>query len=588
MNTVDEKRLKALEEKASTLLNTFQTLMNKEAKQEVSELEFIQNRLYIRTKDKRLIRLQLNEPQRKLYAAIQKQRDEGKPVRIIVLKARQEGISTAVEAVIFHQTAKTANVNSLIVAHDLDSTDYLFRMSRLYHEMLPDNEKPLTVRSNRKEINFDAPLRSNIFVDTARNVNVGTSYTIHNFHASEVAKWGDNASELMLSVNQAIPDHPGTMVVLESTAKGVGGYFYDQYWRAKRGESDYIAVFIAWFELSEYSRSLEKDSIKEKDFILTDTEKRLKETYNLSLEQLNWRRWAIKNNCDGSEENFAQEYPSNDVEAFLVSGRPVFDVKVLKEWYDLAPEPKLGDLHYNKSGEVQFYETRDGYLKIWKKPEHGKRYAIGVDVAEGLVHGDYSCIEVLEYEKLTQVAEWHGHIDPDLLGDETEKLATYYNNALVGVEINNHGLTTLNKLKNCDVMLYSRTVYDKILDEERKELGWQTNLKTKPLMIDDLGALIREKEIDINSKELISEAMTYVKDDKGATNAQSGCFDDRIVSLAIAIQTRKQIPEILDVIVWDDARLYQMSQYSQLKHINPRLFPPGAIMPEIVEEEEYW
>src|SRR5690606_19615733 len=151
--------------------------------------------------------------------------------------------------------------------------------------------------------------------------------------------------------------------------------------------------------------------------------------------------------------------------------------------------------------------------------EAGRRYAIGVDVAEGLEHGDYSCAQVIDREDMEQVAEWHGHIDPDLLAIEVVRLARWYNNAWLGVEANNHGLTT-NKAA-------ARLRYPRIMRrhthldepdrnvEETERLGWLTDARTRPVMLDDLAQLVREHRILMRGRGMVSECMTFARNAKG-------------------------------------------------------------------------
>ena len=133
-------------------------------------------------------------------------------------------------------------------------------------------------------------------------------------------------------------------------------------------------------------------------------------------------------------------------------------------------------------------------------------YAIGADVAEGLVEGDYSCAVVGD-SNFDVVAMWHGHIDPDLFGVELDKLGRYYNDAYLGVENNNHGLTTLTTLKKNEYWnLYFSKSYDRIADTMTQKLGWTTSIRTKPLMIDKLAKFIRELHVGLDSDLIISEA----------------------------------------------------------------------------------
>jgi len=529
---------KQLEEMLAEARSITASLQNRSGN--LSPLEYIQEKLFIKTKDARLIKLQLNSPQRKIYNVIQDLKSQGKPVRLIVLKARQEGVSTLTEALIFEDASRRPNRNSMIVAHDTDGSDHIFGMSQLMYNSLPESERPATRYSNRKELDFAAPLNSKIQVDVAGstgNSAVGRSFTIQNFHASEVAFWAD-AKTVMMGAKQAIPDHADTMVILESTANGVGGYFYEEYFRAKEGKSDFIAIFLPWFEMPEYSRPLE---MSETAFIamLDDEEKALQQRFNLSLEQLNWRRWAIENKCDGDIDTFKQEYPSSDIEAFIVSGRPVFNAKKLNTLLNYCKEPILTG-YLNADG---FEENPKGFVNVWKEPKKDYRYVIGADVAEGLANGDFSCASVYDMKTLEQVCEWHGHIDPDLFADELIKLGNYYNEAWIAVEVNNHGLATINKLKMNYTNIYQRKTFDKISDTWIPKPGWETNLKTKPLMEDDFTRALREDLIILNSKELVHECMTYVKNDKGKTGAQEGCYDDRVIAAMIAFQTYQETPK---------------------------------------------
>lgn len=517
-----------------------------------SPFNFIEDNLFISNKDSKIVPLTFNYPQKKLYKVIENQRKAGKPVRIIIVKARQEGISTCVEAVIFEDAYNNENRKSMIIAHDKESTIKLFGISKLFYEMLPDHKKKPLNHSNKKELIFSAPHRSSIVVETANNLKAGRGSTLQVVHCSEFAHWSD-AKTLMVGLKSCIGDLPNTLMIIESTANGIGDHFHNEYQRAKNGESEYAALFIAWWEMPEYSRSFDSKEDKKlfeyeikRQVINPDTGKKEKteellliEKFNLSLEQLNWRRWTIKNKLDGDAELFRQEYPSDDIEAFLVSGRPVFDRKALKQYSLRTREPILVGNIELRDKKVSFYSNDSGFLKIWKKPEPGKSYVLGADVAEGLEKRDYSCIEVLDRLTLEQVAEWHGHIDPDLFGSELYKLGQYYNNCLVGCEVNNHGLTTLTTLKK---LLYSRIYYHKTFDEklqkETKKIGWHTDFKTKKLMVDDLKKCIREYLLVLNSKEAVGELITYVSDASGKTDAQSGCFDDRVIALAIAVQMR--------------------------------------------------
>jgi hypothetical protein len=340
------------------------------------------------------------------------------------------------------------------------------------------------------------------------------------------------------------------MVVLESTANGVGDWFHEMWQKASRGENEFTPVFLPWFIDPGYTRAFRSASekqqfIDEVESISTDIngnkvhtyEYELMNKHKLTFEQMNWRKHTIANKCQGDESLFMQEYPSTPEEAFISSGRPKFSIKALKKYQTITKEPQRGYLQYDPNGNVMFMPDAKGYISIWKYPEPDRFYAVGADVAEGLVEGDYSCAVVGDSESFDIVAMWHGHIDPDLYGLELIKLAKYYNEAYLGVENNNHGLTTLSTIKKNEYWnLFFSKSYDKIADTLTQKLGWTTSSRTKPLMIDKLAEFIREFYLGIYSDLIVSEAFTYIIEDNGSTNAQLGCHDDTIMATAIMLQ----------------------------------------------------
>lgn len=508
--------------------------------------------LKIRTKEGKLIPLNLNPAQLKLDDKITELKTHGKPIRIIILKARQMGFSTFAEGRIYRKTSMTKLTNSLIIAHKEDASTNLFNMSKLFYEEAPAWLRPMKKASNAKELIFENPttnvtekqanpgLRSKIKIDTAKNLGAGRSDTIHNLHASEVAFW-DNAELVMLGLMQAVPNSPDTMVIVESTANGVGGYFYDLWQKAKRGENEFTPLFFAWWEHPEYQMPVPVG------FVLDEEEREIKAAYNLTDEQMAWRRWCIENNCNGDKELFKQEYPSNDIEAFLTSGRPIFNTQILQAMMEECEPPQLvGNLEI-KNSHVQFVKQNKGYLSIWKKPEEGHNYIVSADVAEGLAHGDYSVADIIDRKTLEQVAQWHGHIDPDLFGDELEKMARLYNRAFVVPEVNNHGLTTVTALKKKYRNIYRRRTVDKITNKARQEYGWRTDSRTKPLAVDKAAEHIRGRTVKINCRETVEECLTFIRNDKGGMEAQEGCFDDRVMSLSIGLYAAFEIPYSAEV-----------------------------------------
>jgi hypothetical protein len=195
----------------------------------------------------------------------------------------------------------------------------------------------------------------------------------------------------------------------------------------------------------------------------------------------------------------------------------------------------------------KFVETKDGsgLLRVWEDPKPGDRYAIGADVALGIKGGDYSCADVLEVRSGRQLAQWHGHIAPDLFADVLANLGKLYNNSLLCVESNNHGLTTNIRLRdNGYSNLYVQTVLqDRGSDsKETKKIGFDTQKNSKRYIIDELAALFRDQYTGIACKETIAECQTYIITENGATEAAPKCFDDRVMSMAIAKYAVSQSP----------------------------------------------
>lgn len=522
---------------------------------------YIENFLKIRDKKSKLVSFKYNDAQEQFEAIINETEKKKKLHRYIILKARQLGISTYSTGRMFKDTATRENVNTLIIAHEDKATLNLFNMNKLYYDELPPLLKPMKKYSNERALTFENPtndeiekqknpgLRSKFTIATAGTSETARSGTFHNIHVSELAFF-PNAEKTMTALLQCVPDEQNTMVVLESTANGVGGYFYDMWQNAVKGLNDFIPIFLPWFTDPLYTKEFESNEKKEEfikevsykykntsgNYVYTD-EYLLKEQFNLTYEQLYWRKTTIANKCNNDVDVFKQEYPSTPEEAFIASGRPRFDLKSVKQ-YELASTDciKRGDVSLKTSTTAVFLDNNKGFVEIFKEPVPNQFYVIGADVAEGLIHGDYS-VGVVVDESCDVVALWRGHIDPDLFGKELIALGYMYNEAYIGCEANNHGLTTLKSIVNHGYYnVYYATTFDKVNNEMTKKLGWQTNRKTKPFMIDKLAEFVREFLVGIPSLTIIKELYTYVRDERGLTNAQQGCYDDCVIALAIAIQ----------------------------------------------------
>lgn len=537
---------------------------------------YCERNLMIKDKWGQMVPLEPNWAQKKLVEQVLLDLLEGRPVRYIILKARQMGLSTIIEALCFWWTTTHRNVNSVIIAHKKKAANNLYKMFKRYYDYSHPHFRPDRKYNTKTDLAFDVEdnvkeqylkegkpspgLGSEIQTLVAKD-GEGRSDTILFFHGSEVAFWEAGADVLSAAL-QAVPLLPNTFAFLESTANGVGGYFYNEWQYAKKGESAFRPFFFAWHEHPEYEMVVQHaiENYDEEEKELLDIFRKKGYDEELWDRKIMWRR-EKKKEFHAEPEKFYQEYPKDDMEAFLASGRPVFDIRKLMAMEEVAlaaPAPRYATLSKVAASEgalprimaqfvPQIFQNQDPTpLKVWELPEKEAKYVIAIDVAEGIdkdvsddkKEGDYSVIDVMNATTHKTAARWRGHIDPDLLAVEAMLLGEFYNYALVGCEINNHGLTVVQEMRNKFYRnLYMReTSEEEQFQERTSKMGWRTDRKTKPLMINELGRAIREGDILDLDITFIRECMTYVRDDNGFTEAQEGMFDDCVVAKAINLQ----------------------------------------------------
>lgn len=510
-------------------------------KKSINTKKYIEEYVKIRNKNSKIIPLRFNEPQLKYYNTIKELKKQGKPVRIIILKARQMGFSTATEGIFFKETVTKPNVNTAIVAHKEDSTTNLFNMSKLMYDELPEPMKPEKKKSNAKELVFDkedgSGLKSKIKCFTAGGKGVGRSDTINNLHLSELAFWQGDKKATLTGLLQAVPNTSDTMIVIESTANGYE-YFKELWDDAVAGKNDFVPIFIGWNELQEYKMPYT-------GFKLTKEEQELQKTYGLTLEQLTWRRWCIANNCGNDIEQFKQEYPINPEEAFISTGKCYFDklniVKRIQEVKDIKPE-KQGYFNYDYNGisisNIKWIEDEEGAIKIYSKPKKGYPYVLSGDTAgEG---SDYFTGHVLDNTTGKQVAVLKQEFDEIEYTRQMYCLGKYYNNALIGIEANytTYPIQELERLKY--PKQFVRQKEDKYTKKLDKSFGFKTTQISRPRILGQLQTIFKELIELIVDVDTLKEALTFIKNEKGRPEAQQGYHDDLIMALAIAYEIRLQ------------------------------------------------
>lgn len=505
-------------------------------------IDYIQTYLKIKTKEGVIIPFLLNEPQKKVYEIFKEEAKKNKPIRIIIPKARQMGMSTLIEAIMFYRTITNFNVSSGIIAHKAEATDNLYAMTKLYFNYLPSFLQPEILASNAKEIVFDTRdnkgLGSKIVCMTAEGQGQGRSHTLKNLHLSEYA-WWRNKVETRVGLMSSVPSTKDSMVVIESTANGFDD-FRDLCYGALNGENEWRLVFLAWHEMKTYRMPYD-------NFELTKEEEKLKEKYNLDNEQLAWRRYQINTVFSGDINLFNQEYPSCLEDAFISTGNCPFAknniIDRLQEVEKIKPF-KVGNFVYDMNSAkqiidstIKFSEDREGYIKLYKDVEHGRPYVIGGDTSgEG---SDYFTSHVLDNITGEQVAVFKKQNDEDYYTNQMYCLGKYYNNALIGIESNfsTYPNKILDETLDYKKMFYRETE-DTYKTQYKKSFGFRTTSITKPLIIQMLASITRESIKLINDAETLREMLEFIKDESGKYHAIEGKHDDLVMALAIAYYIR--------------------------------------------------
>lgn len=504
--------------------------------------DYIESCLKIKTKSGAVVPFRLNDAQRKLYAVAKRQQDAGKPVRLIILKARQLGFSTLTEGLIFHSCATRENVNALIVAHREDATANLFRMSKLFYDELPKPVKPMLRASNAQELVFENPsklrserearpgLRSRIRCATAGGRGIGRSDTLQCVHLSEYAFWPDGAdgkASTLAGILQAVPSMPGTMVVIESTANGFED-FKERWDAAVAGENDFEPVFFAWFENPEYAMPVVPGTE------WTPEERELRDAYRLSGEQLQWRRWCIANNCGGSLDMFRQEYPASPGEAFLHSGTGVFDNEQIVLRMERLPSP-AGRGEFT---DGEWTESEVGAITLYELPEEGVPYVLGGDTAgEG---SDYFTAIVINNVTGKIVAKLRQRYSEPEYVRQIYALGRYYNDALVAIETNfsTYPVMKLQELEYPNQ--YAREREDTYTRQMKKSYGFRTDKQSRPRAIANLVDVFSTHPEWFTDRELLEEMLVFCYNEDHRPEALAGKHDDLVMGAAITYAVRHQ------------------------------------------------
>lgn len=514
------------------------------------------NNLYkIENEKGQLVTFRMRPAQRKLFETMHS--------RNIVLKARQLGFSTAIDIYLLDQALFSKNLKCGIIAQDKQAAGEIFRTKIA----IPFDHLPGWLRGTFKVTERRSGANGGyILFAHGSSIQVATSFrsgTVQRLHISEhgkiCAKYPAKAKEVRTGTLNAI--HDGCIVFIESTAEGVGGDFHSMSTRSMElaqsnidlTDQDYRFHFFAWWQDPKYQAPVPDGGLRLSKY---------HQEYFSAVEQAmgitlldEQKQWYIRKEIEQQEE-MKQEFPSTPSEAFLTSGRRVFAaINVMQAEgqckspllvYDIEPvtgkRTKVQALRAGNAEELQ--RTLLNHLLVWELPDPDEDYAIGGDVAEGLENRDRSSFDVVKKSTGEQVAHWFGYLDAELFAQLIAHVGRWYNMAFIGPERNNHGHAVIQKLREVypHRSIYSEQYLDRDHDDETPKLGWLTTAQSKPVIIEGLKSLLRENASGVRWIGTINELNTYVYDARGRMNAQTGCFDDQVMSYAIAQEMRARMP----------------------------------------------
>lgn len=424
----------------------------------------------------------------------------------IVLKARQIGFSTLAAAYSFWAVFFWSDRFIVMLSRTEREAVKLLAKAKYGFKMLPlwmRERGPQETTNNQLKMTFanDSAIES---LPSGNDPARGES--VWKVIVDEMA-FLPNSEEAWASI-EPIADVGGSVILL-STANGVGNQFHKMWVEAEQGISSFKPIFWPW-------------AAGGRDDAWYEAKKKSMPDWQLH-----------------------QEYPSNPDEAFIKSGNPVFDLEMLRALP--VEDPQRFQMVTLSPRNTDFRPAALGELALFAPVDRDSRYCVGADVSEGLEHGDFSSAHVIDAKTGVVVANWHGHIDPDIFGNVLAELGWHFGNALIGVESNNHGLTTLKALQRYGYKnIYRQRRLAQRTSDPTEILGWRTTAQSKPLAIDELNASLRDGGLHLRCERTVAELRTFVRDPNGRTHGSP--FDDRVMSLAIANQMLKYVwlPEYLE------------------------------------------
>lgn len=541
----------------------------------------------------------LNAPQRKLVGVFEGMREEGLPIRVVLVKARQWGGFTVTQLyMLWIQLMRRQGFNSLIVGHQNSSTEEVITMAKRALDGYP--------RSLLTEEGDEMPEKEKVYVNGGmsrsaisiprRNFRIkagsaerpdssrGGDYAL--VHLTEVGLWkktlGKSPEDIIRAATSGVLLQPETMIVMESTANGFGNFFHREYEAARRGSSIYRPVFVAWYEIEQYAaevsdlRAMAERMVREREDSFSPDDRFASGQYiwslweaGASLEAIAW--YERTRMGYGNPDQMKSEYPSDDDEAFVNSGAHVFRrAAALALKKECRPAVRSGELvgagDYGEEAlrRISFEDDPRGRLKVWDMPEVepdgycsrvSDRYLVVVDVGGRSLKADWSVIAVFDRVRMADgavpaiAAQWRGHCDMDILAWLAARIATWYGKALLVIESNtletrdpdryvdgDQSSFILNQLRMHYLNLYARRQSPEDIEQRKpRKFGFHTNVSTKPMIISNLVRIVREGLYIERDEGCVDEYLTYCRRENGSYGAVAGKHDDMLMTRAIGL-----------------------------------------------------
>ena len=499
-------------------------------------------------KDKKTMPFFLNPVQKKFIDILNKaiedyDNDLITNISILILKGRQQGFTTLVTAYQLAKSITNKNFEGFTLADESSNSEAIFENKAKYpHSQLPYLLKPTEKFNNRRQFLF-SELNSSWAVDTATK-NVGRSRTVNFFHGSECAFWRDGISSIQAALGEAFTKN--CIKIYESTANGYNDY--QKMWSS----GAHINCFFEWWLTDEYRINFPSEEDKKKFISCIDNKddwiwKRLRwlrDDKNLDNNQLYWYYNKYIGYID--KDLIKQEYPCTPEEAFLLSGKTVFDTEaIIARLAKLKKPLMVGYFKFDYDGlritNIKWVNDKNGYINIYQVPDSPAitKYCLGGDTAgDG---SDYFTGHVLDAKTGVQVAALRQQFDPDQYVKQMYCLGKYYKNALIGIEANfdSYPIKELQRLGYNNQ--YVREAVDTFTGKTEKRFGFKTTSLTRPTIISRLIEIVRDDVDSINDKETLEELLTITRNEKGRIEAPEGGHDDEMMGLAIAHEIRSQV-----------------------------------------------